>query len=1046
MIGMTIWQLAGWTMLHFLWVGGAIGILAAIVRRAIRNASLEVRHTAALMSLALLVLAPGAIAWRLSHAGRAERPIPEPGQAPAADPAVVHPPVEASARPDRPDHGLAPIPRAAAPIAGIGHEMRLSLPVLASRLDVLAAWLPWLWLAGSPLTFAWLALGLAGAERLRRRSVVLADGELPQACRRLAEALGIARVVALAVCDRIAAPVLVGVVRPLILLPATALGCWSPEQLEMVMLHELAHVRRWDNLINLAQRLVESVLFFQPAVWFVSGWLRQEREHCCDRIVVAQTGRAHAYAETLLALAVPEPDRVPRAAVALTGNHLVSRIRQILVPREEHPMKLSRSLIVVAGVAVAAPAFWIAAMAQTQSSQKAQTSQTVTPASGQAEPAKPKDEKAPKPAVVIQGKPLVDWIAALKDRDPAARKRAVEVLGTVTGDQAGGLWSELQTAIHTTVFSDKDREVRMAAAAVADGFKIANAPAIKKRVDEERKRTVAPTLPPIRLVDAQGRPVSGAVVSHYFSRDRDLESSFRTWESIESKTSDVRGEVSLNLEIPGHLDGVGVFAIRQAKGRPLVGLHKGTREEIGKPITIAMHPACRVLFRIESTGFLALEKKYNAELTGPGWWRAAYLELGNGISAPRPLFTSSMTGELEFLLPPGRFTVMAYGSDVKWVERPVEIKQEDKELFLGTIDLAPSRNAEQGRFPDHHRVRTHEDVDEKGFAFRRIRSLSLHGSLNGAHDVAFSPDGKLLATAHSYNADPSEVKLWDTTTGALLATLSAPDRGVVTLAFSPDGKLLAGKAHLLSGSASPWEIILWEVASRRETRTFRGHTGRIKALAFSPDGKTLASSGADKTTRFWEIASGRETGRIENSDVWRWTIAYAPDGQTLATIGTGAIQLWDVAGRRLRATLEPRTERFAVESVAYAPDGRTVAAAGSTYDAKETAHQGQVRLYDVAQEPFRRRAVLTFDRDRPGGPNQGTQMCSDVAFTPDGRRVVAVGMQTVMVWDVATGTEQSSFGRDSSSSSDQIAVSPDGRWLAITGPSGIGIMDIPPTP
>ncbi len=353
----TLWQLVGWTMLHFLWVGGAIGILAAIARRAIRSASPEVRHAAAVLSLALLVLAPGAIAWRLNHAGRKERPFAGTGRAPGADSAVAYQAVEESIRPARPDDGLAPIPLAGAPSVGIGHELTPRRPALAARLDALAPWLPWIWLAGSPLTFAWLALGLAGAERLRQRSVVLADGDLPQTCRRLAQALGIARIVAVAVCDRIAAPVLVGIVRPLILVPATALGCWSLEQLEMVLLHELAHVRRWDNLINLVQRLVESVLFFQPAVWLVSAWLRQEREHCCDRIVVSHTGRARAYAETLLALAVPDPDRTPCAAVAMTRNHLVVRIRQILdLNPEGTAMKLPRGLIVLTAALLIVPA------------------------------------------------------------------------------------------------------------------------------------------------------------------------------------------------------------------------------------------------------------------------------------------------------------------------------------------------------------------------------------------------------------------------------------------------------------------------------------------------------------------------------------------------------------------------------------------------------------------------------------------------------------------------------------------------------------------
>src|SRR5262249_29811435 len=155
-------------------------------------------------------------------------------------------------------------------------------------------------------------------------------GELPRLCRRLAGELGIARAVGVAACERLTAPVLVGIVRPLILLPAAAMGGWGPDQVEMVLLHELAHVRRWDNLVNLLQRLIESALFFPPAAWIISGWVRREREHCCDAIVVGHTGRPRAYAEALLSLADRGPGRASRAVVAMAGNDLVGRVRRIL--------------------------------------------------------------------------------------------------------------------------------------------------------------------------------------------------------------------------------------------------------------------------------------------------------------------------------------------------------------------------------------------------------------------------------------------------------------------------------------------------------------------------------------------------------------------------------------------------------------------------------------------------------------------------------------------------------------------------------------------
>ncbi|MFO0956326.1 MAG: M56 family metallopeptidase [Isosphaeraceae bacterium] len=213
--------------------------------------------------------------------------------------------------------------------------------------------MPTLWLIGSPLTFAWMAAGLAGAERLRWASRPVADPSLLSRLQSLAGACGVARKVALATCDRLAGPVLVGILRPAILLPASALTGWTPEQLEMALRHELIHVRRWDNLVNLVQRSIESLLFFHPAVWMVSGWIRTEREHCCDAEVVRLTGRPEAYAEALLATASAK--RIARpASVAMADSNLVGRIRQLLNP-EENAMKLPRLPIALAGVLLVAP-------------------------------------------------------------------------------------------------------------------------------------------------------------------------------------------------------------------------------------------------------------------------------------------------------------------------------------------------------------------------------------------------------------------------------------------------------------------------------------------------------------------------------------------------------------------------------------------------------------------------------------------------------------------------------------------------------------------
>src|SRR4029079_17069330 len=100
-----------------------------------------------------------------------------------------------------------------------------------------------------------------------------------------------------------AALVLICIRRRIFVLPPAALTGYSPDEIEMILLHELAHVRRWDNLVHLLQRLVDSLLFFHPAVAVLSSWVRREREACCDALVVTRTARPYAYAELLVARA-----------------------------------------------------------------------------------------------------------------------------------------------------------------------------------------------------------------------------------------------------------------------------------------------------------------------------------------------------------------------------------------------------------------------------------------------------------------------------------------------------------------------------------------------------------------------------------------------------------------------------------------------------------------------------------------------------------------------------------------------------------------------
>ena len=212
-------------------------------------------------------------------------------------------------------------------------------------LDPWAARLPWAWLAGSTLWLSMLGAGLVGVERLGKSARPLGDdAAVARRCRDLARALGIARRVGVAASGRIAAPVLLGIVRPMILLPPAAFDVWTWEQVEMALLHELAHLRRWDNHVNLFQRVAEALLFFHPVAWWLSGWVRLERELCCDRLVVERTGRPCAYARMLASLAgsAREGSRGRRAVLGMADRQVTTRIRRIL-DMEDRSMKLTLS-------------------------------------------------------------------------------------------------------------------------------------------------------------------------------------------------------------------------------------------------------------------------------------------------------------------------------------------------------------------------------------------------------------------------------------------------------------------------------------------------------------------------------------------------------------------------------------------------------------------------------------------------------------------------------------------------------------------------------
>jgi beta-lactamase regulating signal transducer with metallopeptidase domain len=164
-------------------------------------------------------------------------------------------------------------------------------------------WIAGVYLVGVLLMLLRLCFGLAGGTRLRRTAQLMSDGKLQQLIERQAAAIGLRLTPASAYCEQVAVPAVVGVIRPVILLPFSFIAGITPEQLSNVLAHELAHIRRFDHVAVVVQRLFEAVWFFHPVAWYVSQRVSHERENCCDDIVVASGVERIAYAESLCRVA-----------------------------------------------------------------------------------------------------------------------------------------------------------------------------------------------------------------------------------------------------------------------------------------------------------------------------------------------------------------------------------------------------------------------------------------------------------------------------------------------------------------------------------------------------------------------------------------------------------------------------------------------------------------------------------------------------------------------------------------------------------------------